>query len=171
MVRISKRAAFLLDTQGFDKLVEALSKENREPALKKAMFTGARMVQENIRKAYKSAKPNSKLGDAIMFHAYPSYEGTVVRRFYVKGGVGMQFGKDSPLYRSYILNFLEKGASDRRTRGKGKVRRGMKYYNLSRGSIPALKFFQKGKNRGRNKIFKAIEKVLTEELAKQAMKA
>lgn len=168
MARISKRAAFLFDTHGFDKMVEALSKENREPALSKAMFTGARMVQENIRKAYKSAKPNSNLGDAIMFHVYPSYEGAAVRRFYVKGGVGLNFGKESPLYRSYVLNFLEKGAKERLTKGK----LGSRYprQRLNRGSIPALKFFQKGKNRGRNKILKAIEKVLTEELAKQAMK-
>jgi hypothetical protein len=163
---MSKSAAFILDTKGFDKMVEALNKDKREPVLKSAMMKGASLVRENIRSTYKGMKPASDLDQAIVSYIYPSGEGAVVRRFYVKGGMGKNFDKEGPIYRSYILNFLEKGAKDRQTKGKGKRYAGKR---LNRGSIPALKFFQRGRSRA--KAFKEIERYLLVELAKQAMKA
>lgn len=168
---MSKSAAFILDTKGFDRMMAALAPDRRRPVLESAMAQGSSLVRENIRKTYKAMKPASNLDEGIFSYVYPSGEGAVVRRFYVKGGAGKGFDPKGSLYRSYILNFLEKGARDRKTKGKGRVRRGKKYYNLSRGSIPALKFFQKGRNRSRSRAFKEIERYLLTELAKQARKA
>lgn len=165
---MSKSAAFILDTKGFDKMVEALGKDRRKPVLKNAMMKGASLVRENIRSTYKGMKPASDLDQAIVSYIYPSGEGAVVRRFYVKGGMGKNFDKEGPIYRSYILNFLEKGAKDRQTKGKGKRYAGKR---LNRGSIPALKFFQRGRGRSRARAFKEIERYLLVELAKQAMRA
>lgn len=166
--KMSKSAAFVLDTKGFDKMVAALAPDRRRPVLEKAMAQGSSLVRENIRKTYKAMKPASNLDEGIFSYVYPSGEGAVVRRFYVKGGAGKGFDPKGPLYRSYILNFLEKGARDRKTKGKG-----MRYAGkqLNRGSIPALKFFQKGRNRSRSRAFKEIERYLLTELAKQARKA
>lgn len=164
---MSKSAAFILDTRGLDRMVNALNKENRLPVLKNAMAKGSNLVRENIRSAYKGMKPASDLDQAIVSYVYPSGEGAVVRRFYVKGGMGKNFDKEGPIYRSYILNFLEKGAKGRHTKGKGKRYAGKK---LNRGSIPALKFFQRGRGRSRAKAFKEVERYLLVELAKQAMK-
>lgn len=166
MVRIPKSAAIILDTKGYDKIVAALSPEKRKPVLDEAMRAGAGIVQKSIRTVYKTAKPDSNLDKAIVRYIYPSAEGAIVRRFYVKGGMGRNYSGDSPFYRSYILNFLEKGAQDRKTKGRGKYH-GMQ---LNRGSIPPLKFFSKGRSRARNKAFKEIERILLVGLAKQAMK-
>lgn len=165
---MSKSAAFILDAKGFDKMVEALGKDRRKPVLKSAMMKGASLVRENIRSTYKGMKPASDLDQAIVSYIYPSGEGAVVRRFYVKGGMGKNFDKEGPIYRSYILNFLEKGAKDRQTKGRGKRYAGKR---LNRGSVPALKFFQRGRGRSRARAFKEIERHLLVELAKQAMKA
>lgn len=154
-----------LDQKGFDKMVAALSPENRKKSVARALRAGAEIVQSKIRSNYAKIKPDSDLGKAIVLYEFPSGEGMVVRRFYKKGGNPTSDEKASPLYRSYILNFIEQGASDRRTKGKGKVRRG-----LNRGSIPAYKFFRKGYSGSRNKAFKEIERVLLTELAKQARK-
>jgi hypothetical protein len=116
---------------------------------------------------YKSKKPDSDLDKAILVHIYPDGEGAVVRRHYVKGGQGRNYQSNDPLYRAYILNFLEKGAKDRKTKGKGWRYAGQK---LNRGSIPALKFFSKGRGRSRNKSLKEIERILLVGLAQQAMK-
>lgn len=163
-LRMGKAAAFILETKGFDKMVEALSPEKRKPVLKEAMLRGGGIVQRTIRSVYKESKPGSNLGKGILLHLYPSAEGATVRRLYVPGGAGKRYAKGSPYYRSYILNFLNAGAKDRYTKGKGR------YYGktLSRGSIPALKFFQKGRNKARNKAFAEIERYLLVELAKQA---
>lgn len=162
-----KSAAFILDQRGFDRLVDNLSLENRKAALEKAMLAGALIVQKSVRNVYKSLKPNSDLDEAILVHLYPSREGAVVRRLYVKGGAGNKYGSDTPYYRSYILNFINAGAKDRRTRGKKGRYAGMQ---LNRGSIPATKFFQKGRNKAKNPAFKEIERILLVELAKQAKK-
>lgn len=154
-----------LDQRGFDKMVANLSPENRKKGVARALRAGAEIVQNKIRRNYEKIKPDSDLGKAIVLYEFPSGEGMVVRRFYKKGGNRPSDEKASPLYRSYILNFIEQGASDRRTKGKGKFRQG-----LNRGSIPAYKFFRKGYNSSRNKAFKEIERVLLTELAKQARK-
>lgn len=163
MARIAQMS---LDQRGFDKMVANLSPENRKKGVARALRAGAEIVQNKIRGNYAKIKPDSDLGKAIVLYEFPSGEGMVVRRFYKKGGnQPTSDEKASPLYRSYILNFIEQGASDRRTKGKGKFRQG-----LSRGSIPAYKFFRKGYNSSRNKAFKEIERVLLQELAKQARK-
>ena len=97
-----------------------------------------------------------------------SGEGGGVRRYYVKGGMGAKYGSQSPKYRAYILNFLEHGATDRKTKGKGRVRRGMEWAGLNRGSIPALKFFRKGWGASRNKAVKEMERVLLKKIAELA---
>jgi hypothetical protein len=160
-----KPLGIALDTKGFDKMVEAIDKEHRKPALKKAMFAGVGIVRAKIREKYYAAKPQSNLGEAIVPFMYPSGEGGGVRRFYVKGGMGNQFGAQSPAYRAYILNFLEKGAADRKTTGQGRIRWGPQFADLNRGSIPALKFFKKGWGASRNKAVKEMERVLLREIA------
>jgi hypothetical protein len=164
MARIAQMS---LDQKGFDKMVAALSPENRKKSVARALRAGAEIVRDKIRSNYAKIKPDSDLGKAIVLYEFPSGEGMVVRRFYKKGGNRRPTSdeKASPLYRSYILNFIEQGAADRRTKGRGKVRRG-----LNRGSIPAYKFFRKGYSGSRNKAFKEIERVLLTELAKQARK-
>lgn len=164
MARIAQMS---LDQRGFDKMVANLSPENRKKGVARALRAGAEIVQNKIRRNYEKIKPDSDLGKAIVLYEFPSGEGMVVRRFYKKGGNRRPTSdeKASPLYRSYILNFIEQGAADRRTKGKGKIRQG-----LNRGSIPAYKFFRKGYNSSRNKAFKEIERILLTELAKQARK-
>jgi hypothetical protein len=166
-MRIAKSQYLSIDTKGLDKLVDNLSKKNRTPVLKKAMWHGASIVQKSIRSVYKSQKPNSDLDNAITMHIYPDGEGAVVRRYYIKGGQGRNYSSDDPLYRAYILNFLEKGAKDRKTKGKGRRYAGLE---LNRGTIPALKFFSKGRSRSRSRAMKEIEKILLEALSTQAMK-
>ncbi len=169
MARIAQMS---LDQRGFDKMVANLSPENRKKGVARALRAGAAVVQNKIRRNYEKIKPDSDLGKAIVLYEFPSGEGMVVRRFYKKGGNRRPTGdeKASPLYRSYILNFIEQGASDRRTKGKGKIRQGAQWQGLNRGSIPAYKFFRKGYNSSRNKAFKEIERILLSELAKQARK-
>lgn len=164
MARIAQMS---LDQRGFDKMVANLSPENRKKGVARALRAGAEVVQNKIRRNYEKIKPDSDLGEAIVLYEFPSGEGAIVRRFYKKGGNRRPTSdeKASPLYRSYILNFIEQGAADRRTKGKGKFRQG-----LNRGSIPAYKFFRKGYNSSRNKAFKEIERILLTELAKQARK-
>ena len=163
----SKSSALLLDTKGFDKMVEALSPENRKPILKKVMLSGAGIVRQKVRDKYKSIKPNSDLDRAITMHLYPSYEGAVVRRFYVKGGTARSYKKDNPFLRAYILNFIEKGAVDRKTKG-----RGQRYprQQLNRGSMPAYKFFQKGRTAGKRAALKEMERMMLQEITKQSRK-
>lgn len=162
-----RSAAFILDQRGFDRMVDNLSPENRKSALERAMLAGALIVQKSVRNVYKAMKPDSNLDKAILVHLYPSGEGSVVRRLYVKGGAGSKYGKDTPYYRSYILNFINSGATDRYTKGKRGRYVGKRLY---RGSIPATKFFQKGRNKAKNPAFKEIERILLVELAKQARK-
>lgn len=159
-----------LDQRGFDKMVANLSAENRKKGVARALRAGANIVQNKIRSNYEKIKPNSDLGKAIVLYEFPSGEGAIVRRFYKKGGNRRPTSdeKASPFYRSYILNFIEQGATDRKTKGKGQKRLGTQYRGLNRGSIPAYKFFRKGYNSSRNKAFKEIERVLLQELAKQA---
>lgn len=71
---MSKSAAFILDTKGLDRMVNALNKENRLPVLKNAMAKGSGLVRENIRSAYKGMKPASDLDQAIVSYVYPSGE-------------------------------------------------------------------------------------------------
>lgn len=163
----SRSSALLLDTKGLDRMINALSPEKRTPVLKEAMLRGGMAAREKIRTRYQRSKPGSDLYEAIQLHLYPSGEGAVVRRLYVKGGTGNKFSKDSPYYRSYILNFLEKGAVARKTRGKGQRYAGKV---LNRGSIPALKFFQKGRYAGLKAAFKTMERYVLTELAKIAQK-
>ena len=168
---MAKFAQMSLDQRGFDKMVTALSPENRKKGVARALRAGANIVQNKIRANYSKIKPNSDLGKAIVLYEFPSGEGAVVRRFYAKGGIkSSEDDTKSPFYRSYILNFIEKGATDRRTKGKGRIRRGPSYQGLNRGSIPAYKFFRKGYNSSRNKAFKEMERILLQELAKQARK-
>ena len=169
---MAKIAQMSLDQKGFDKMVAALSPENRKKSVARALRAGAEIVQNKIRSNYAKIKPDSDLDKAIVLYEFPSGEGMVVRRFYKKGGNRQSTSdeKASPLYRSYILNFIEQGASDRRTKGKGQKRIGPQYRGLNRGSIPAYKFFRKGYNSSKNKAFKEIERVLLKELAKQARK-
>lgn len=167
---MAKIAQMSLDQRGFDKMVEALSPENRKKGVARALRAGANIVQNKIRSNYERIKPDSDLGKAIVLYEFPSGEGAIVRRFYKKGSKRPESDeeKKNPFYRSYILNFIEKGATDRRTKGKGKIRSGANWSGLNRGSIPAYKFFRKGFTSSRNKAFKEIEKILLQELAKQA---
>lgn len=162
------KTAIVLDKLGFDKMMEAINEKNRKRVLRDAMLIGGTFVQRKIRAVYKSAKPDSDLDRAILVHLFPSGEGAVVRRLYVPGGAGKKYGAGTPYYRSYILNFLEKGAKERRTKGRGKIRNGPKYAGLNRGSIPALRFFARGRGRSLNKAFKEMERYVLVELAKQA---
>ena len=166
---MAKIAQMSLDQRGFDKMVEALSPENRKKGVARALRAGANIVQNKIRSNYERIKPESELGKAIVLYEFPSGEGVVVRRYYKKGSKrpASDEEKKNPLYRGYILNFIEQGASDRRTKGKGKIRNGSKWAGLNRGSIPTYKFFRKGYTSSRNKAFKEIERVLLQELAKQ----
>ena len=169
---MAKIAQMSLDQRGFDKMVEALSPENRKKAVARALLAGAKVVQNKIRSNYERIKPDSDLGKAIVLYKFPSGEGVVVRRFYKKGSKRpvSDEEKEDPLYRGYILNFIEQGASDRRPKGKGKIRNGSKWAGLNRGSIPTYKFFRKGYTSSRNKAFKEIERILLQELAKQVRK-
>lgn len=169
---MAKIAQMSLDQRGFDKMVANLSAENRKKGVARALRAGANIVQNKIRSNYEKIKPNSDLGKAIVLYEFPSGEGAIVRRFYKKGSKrpATEDEKRSPFYRSYILNFIEQGATDRKTKGKGQKRLGPQYRGLNRGSIPAYKFFRKGYNSSRNKAFKEIERVLLQELAKQARK-
>ena len=166
-LNMRKGAAFILDAKGLDRMFNSIAPQNRKRVLKEAMDMGSRLVQMNIRATYSAAKPNSDLYKGIVRYIYPSAEGAVVRRFYIKRGRGRNYDSKSPLFRSYILNFLERGATARLTRGKG-----ARYYGkqLNRGSIPALKFFQKGRNKSRQKAFREIERFVKAELTKQAQK-
>lgn len=167
---MARELGFALDTKGFDKMVEALSPENRKKGTAKALRMGANVVQSKIRSNYKKLKPESDLDKAIVLYEFPSGEGAIVRRFYVKGGQGRNYKEGSPFARAYILNFIEHGAKDRKTKGKGQKRRGSQYSGLNRGSIPATRFFRKGYNSSKNKALKEIERVLLTEIAKQARK-
>lgn len=169
---MAKIAQMSLDQRGFDKMVANLSAENRKKGVARALRAGANIVQNKIRSNYEKIKPDSDLGKAIVLYEFPSGEGAIVRRFYKKGSKrpATDDEKRSPFYRSYILNFIEQGATDRKTKGKGQKRIGPQYRGLNRGSIPAYKFFRKGYNSSRNKAFKEIERVLLQELAKQARK-
>lgn len=161
-----------LDQRGFDKMVANLSPENRKKGVARALRAGAEIVQNKIRRNYEKIKPDSDLGKAIVLYEFPSGEGAIVRRFYMKGSKRPETEdeKKSPFYRAYVLNFIEQGATARRTKGKGKIRQGTQWQGLNRGSIPAYKFFRKGYNSSRNKAFKEIERILLTELAKQARK-
>ena len=165
---MARALGIALDKKGFDKMIEAIDKEHRVPALKEAMYTGVGIVRAKIRAKYHAAKPQSNLDEAIVPFMYPSGEGGGVRRYYVKGGMGVKHDSRSPKYRAYILNFLEQGAADRKTKGKGRVRRGMEWAGLNRGSIPALKFFRKGWGASRNKAVKEMERVLLKKIAELA---
>ena len=172
---MAKMLQFSLDQRGLDRMVEALKPENRKEGVARAIRAGASIIQNKVRSNYQRIKPESDLYKAIRLYKYPSAEGAVVRRFYVKGGVGAKYkkgeGRDAgPLYRAYILNFIEHGTSDRHTKGKGKKYRGARYSGLNRGSIPASKFFRKGVTGSVNKAFKEIERQLLIEIAKQAKK-
>lgn len=169
---MAKIAQMSLDQRGFDKMVAALSPENRKKGVARALRAGAEIVQNKIRGNYEKIKPNSDLGKAIVLYEFPSGEGAIVRRFHKKGSKLPETDdeKKSPFYRAYILNFIEQGATDRKTKGKGQKRIGSQYRGLNRGSIPAYKFFRKGYNSSRNKAFKEIERILLTELAKQAKK-
>ena len=155
---------FALDKRGFDKMISALAPENRKEGVRDAMIIGATIVRNKIRANYQKIKPQSDLYKGIHAEIYPSAEGAVVRRFYVKGGMGAQYDKHSPVYRAYILNFIEKGATDRRTKGKGKSSR---YFGhqMNRGSIPAYRFFAKGFSGSRNKAFREMERSILKTIA------
>lgn len=156
-----------LDQRGFDRMVEALAPENRAKAARKALRAGANIIQNKVRSNYKRIKPDSDLDKAIVLYEFPSGEGAIVRRFFKKA-MQQKGDSKSPYRRAYILNYIEQGAQDRRTKGKGKIRRGSNWAGLNRGSIPAYRFFRKGYNSSRNKAFKEIERILLVELAKQA---
>lgn len=162
---MARYGVLTLDKRGLDKMFDALSAENRKPALQRAMLAGAKVIQSSIRRNFSRIRPGSNLDKAIWVEVFPSGEGAVVRRFYVKGGAGSKFDKNGPFYRSYILNFFEKGAQDRHTKGKGMKYRGQ---TLNRGSIPAYGFFRKGFSGSRNKAFKEIERIALQEIAKQS---
>lgn len=169
---MAREFGFSLDQRGFDKMVEALSPENRKKGVARALRAGANIAQEKIRRNYSRIKPDSDLGKAIVVYEFPSGEAAIVRRFYKKGAErpASNDEKASPFYRAYILNFIEKGATDRKTKGKGRIRIGGNYVGLNRGSIPAYHFFRKGFVSSVNKALKEIERVLLVEIAKQAKK-
>ena len=160
--------ALLLDTKGFDKMVAAIAPDKRKEVLRGVMLRGINLMRDRIRAKYRAVKPGSDLGSAIVTYVYPSGEGATVRRFYIKGGTGSGFSKTSSFYRAYILNFIEKGAQGRVTRG----RVGTKYAGkrLNRGSIPAYKFFQKGFSGSRNAAYKQMEREVLAALAQLARK-
>lgn len=158
-----------LDQRGFDRMVEALAPENRAKVARKALRAGANIIQNKVRSNYKRIKPDSDLDKAIVLYEFPSGEGAIVRRFFKKA-MSRRDDTTSPFRRAYILNYIENGAQNRKTKGKGKVRRGPNWAGLNRGSIPAYRFFRKGYNGSKNKAFKEIERVLLVELAKQARK-
>ena len=162
---MAKAVGVAFDSKGFDKMVEALSPERRKPILKDVMLRGAYIIRNKIREKYKSIKSDSNLDQAIVVHLYPSNEGAVIRRYYVKGGTSRNYDSDDPKLRAYILNFIEQGATDRKLRGRGKYPQG-----TNRGSIPRYRFFRKGYNAGKNRAMKEIERTLLQELAKQARK-
>ena len=167
---MARELGFALDTKGFDKMIEALSPENRKKGTAKALRMGASVVRSKIRSNYEKIKPDSDLGRAIVLYEFPSGEGAIVRRFYKRGSKrpATEDEKKSPFYRAYILNFIEQGATDRKTKGKGQKRIGPNYRGLNRGSIPRYRFFRKGYNSAKNKALKEIERVLLTEIAKQA---
>lgn len=157
--------AFALDMRGFDRMIAAVSKEHRVTALKKAMYSSGGVVLNKIRSNYRSLKPRSDLWNAIVPFMYPSGEGVGVRRYYIKSGDGKHYDQKSPKYRAYILNFIERGASARKTKGKGRRYRGAKYAGLNRGSVPAAHFFQRGWNSSRERAFKEMERIILKEIA------
>lgn len=148
-----------LDAAGFERMASNLDKKNRAKVLQEAMYRGGSFVRKTVRTVYKESKPQSTLGNAIMLHIYPSGEGAVVRRFYVKGGEGHKFNSKSDFFRAYILNILEKGGKDRKTRR-----------NYNRGTVPALRFFAKGTSRAKEGALGIIRRYLQVELIKQANK-
>ena len=162
---MARTAGVAFDTKGFDKMLDNLSPESRKPILKDVMLKGAYIIRGKIREKYKGLKSNSNLDEAIVVHLYPSHEGAVVRRYYVKGGTARNYEADNPFLRAYILNFIDKGATDRKLKGGGKYPKG-----TNRGSIPATRFFRKGYNSGKNRALKEIERTLLQEIAKQARK-
>lgn len=167
---MARELGFALDTKGFDKMIEALAPDRRKETTARALRAGANIVQNKIRSNYKKLKPKSDLDEAIVMYEYPSGEGAVVRRFYEKGSKRPATAdeKESPFSRAYVLNFIEQGATDRKTKGKGQKRIGPQYRGLNRGSIPRYRFFRKGYNSSKNKALKEIERILLAELAKQA---
>lgn len=162
-----KTFAALVDDSGFERILANLAPEKRVPVMQTAMLRGAVIVQKKVRSVWKASHPDSDLDRAILIGLYPSGEGAVARRHYVKGGEGRDMDKRDPKYRAYILNFFENGTKPRTT--KGKI--GSKYprKRLNRGAIKALKMFAKGYSR-RNAAIKEIERYLLVELAKQARK-
>ena len=160
---MARELGFSFDMKGFDKMLESVSRDNRKKVVSHALRAGANIIQNKIRSNYKKLKPDSNLDKAIVLYEYPSGEGAIVRRFYVKRGLGGKYSKNGPIYRSYILNYIESGAKDRYTNGKGKFPRG-----LYRGSIPATRFFRKGYNSSKNKAAKEIERLILTAIAKQA---
>ena len=167
---MARELGFSFDMKGYDKMVEAVSRDKRKDVVSHALRAGANIIQNKIRSNYRRLKPNSNLDKAIVLYEYPSGEGAIVRRFYVKGGLGSKYDKDGPIYRSYILNYIENGARDRKTKGKGPKRNGPRYRGLNRGSIPATRFFRKGYNSSKNKAAKEIERLILSAIAKQARK-
>ena len=149
--------AFLLEDEGFKELADRLSPQNRRRALQDAMHAGGVFVRKTVRDVYKAGKPNSTLYNAIVLNLFPTGEGAIVRRFYVKGGTGELLKSNSDLLRGYILNFVEKGAKNRKTR---------KGYN--RGSIRAFRFFRRGVARSKNGAIELIRQSLLAALEKQA---
>lgn len=149
--------AFLLEDKGLKEMADRLSPQNRKKALRIAMREGGSFVQKKVQTVYREAKPTSTLYNAIVLHLYPSGEGAIVRRAYIKGGSGKLFEKNSDLYRAYILNFVEKGTGQRKTK---------KGYN--RGGYKGIFFFRKGVNRARNTAINKIRAVLLAALEKQA---
>lgn len=162
--------ALALDVRGFNKMVEAVDAKHRTPALKKAMYSAGSVVLNKVRGNYRALKPQSDLWQGIVPFMYPSGEGVGVRRYYIKGGQGKNYDRQGAQYRAYILNFVEQGATDRQTKGKGRVRRGPRYSGLYRGSIPKTQFFRKGWTGSRERAFKEMERVLLKKIADLARK-
>ena len=165
--RLRKSAGFLLDSKGFDRMIENLSKEKRTPVLKAAMTKGAVIIRDSVRGKYSASKPNSDLYKGIVKYVYKSGEGAIVRRFYTKAGKSFQ-DKKSPLWRSYILNFWEKGTIQRLTKGKF----GSRYprQRLNRGALKGIRFFSKGVSSSKNKAYRNMENFVLRQIAKQARK-
>lgn len=163
------KKAMKIDVSGFERMINNISPENRKGAMKYAMSGGAQIVQKRVRNVWKRAHQGSDLDQAILYGLYDSGEGAVIRRHYVKGGMGRNMNRRDPKYRSYILNFFENGTKPRQT--KGKIGSRWPQNRLNRGLVKALGMFRKGANStALNQAMKEIERRLLVELAKQARK-
>lgn len=151
-------ARFTINANGYNELVKRLAPERRKAIASAALLQGATFVRNVIRNNYRSLKPDSELWRGYVLYLFPSGTGAVVRRFYAKKRTG-----SGTLDRAYILNFIEKGATNRTTRGRGRYKSG-----LNRGSLPAYHVFSRGSRQAKEGALGLIRRKLLTEIAKMS---